>query len=204
MAALSYPFADYRRTDGGAEQHNVTEGELTLAGRWTLHFKGRLKKHTRTAASPEGVARITPERKLPGGKPWSDLRDIDGRWDEHGPRCKYCGGPAAPASGPGEGFAITGSGHPRIAFRCALGWHPECRSRMQTISYKKSYRALLPIGRQERVYHDVLAAHSHFEGVFDSWRDRYAVSGTSNATRSKRRLSIQAQQLRGAAALLAE
>lgn len=42
-----------------------------------------------------GVATITPERKLPGGKPWSDLRDPDGRWDEHAPRCKYCGGPAA-------------------------------------------------------------------------------------------------------------
>ena len=49
MAAkqVSYPFTDYRRTDGGAEQHNVTAGELTLDARWTLHFKGRLKKHTR-------------------------------------------------------------------------------------------------------------------------------------------------------------
>jgi hypothetical protein len=36
------------------------------------------------------------------------------------------------------------------------------------------------------------------------WRDRYAVSGTSNATRSKRRVSIPAQRLRAAAALLAE
>ena len=51
----------------------------------------------------EGVASITPERSLPGGRPWSALRDPQGRWDEHGPRCKYCGGPSAPASGTGEG-----------------------------------------------------------------------------------------------------
>jgi hypothetical protein len=152
----------------------------------------------------EGVASITPERDLPGGKPWSDLRDSDGRFDEHSPRCQYCGGPSAPASGPGEGFALTGSGDPRIAYRCALGWHEECRTKMQTISCRREYRALLPISRRERLFHDLMASHSHFEGVFDSWRDRYAVSGTSNATRSKRRLSIQAQRLRGAAALLAE
>ena len=41
-------------------------------------------------------------------------------------------------------------------------------------------------------------------GIFDSWRDRYAVAGTSQATRSKRRGSIAAQKLRAAAALLAE
>lgn len=48
MAAkeLSYPFTDYRRI-GDAEQHNVTEGKLTVAARWTLHFQGRLKKPTR-------------------------------------------------------------------------------------------------------------------------------------------------------------
>ncbi len=151
-----------------------------------------------------GVASITPERDLPGGKPWSDLRDDDGRWDEHGPRCKYCGGPSAPASGPGEGFAITGSGDPRIAYRCALGWTEDCRTKMQTISCRREYRALLPIGRRALLYHDLLASHRHFEGVFDAWRDRYAVSGTSNATRSKRRVAINAQRLRGAAALLAE
>jgi hypothetical protein len=151
-----------------------------------------------------GVATITPERGLPGGKVWKDLRDPDGRFDEHGPRCQYCGGPAAPPSGPGEGFALTGSGDPRIAYRCAIGWLPECRAKMQTISTRREYRALLPIGRRERLFYDLLASHSHFEGVFDSWRDRYAVSGTSNATRSKRRLSIKAQRLRAAAALLAE
>lgn len=151
----------------------------------------------------EGVASITPQRMLPGGLPWESMRDPAGLWDEHSPRCRYCGGPSAPASGPGEGFALTGTGDPRIAYRCALGWTPDC-SKMQTISCRREPRALLPIGRRERLFHDLLKSHSHFEGVFDAWRDRYAVSGTSNATRSKRRLSIQAQRLRGAAALLAE
>lgn len=152
----------------------------------------------------EGVASITPERSLPGGRAWRELRDPQGRWDEHGPRCKYCGGPSAPARGPGEGFAITGAGDPRISFRCALGWTQDCQTKLQTISCQREYRALLPIGRRERIFHDMLKAHSHFEGVFDSWRDRYAVSGTSNATRTKRRASIPAQKLRAAAALLAE
>lgn len=152
----------------------------------------------------EGVASITPERGLPGGRDWSELRDPNGRYDEHGPRCRYCGGPSAPARGAGEGFALTGAGDPRLTYRCAIGWSAECQTKLQTISCTREYRALLPISRRERVFHDLLAAHSHFEGVFDAWRDRYAVSGTSNATRSKRRSSIAAQKLRGAAALLAE
>lgn len=152
----------------------------------------------------EGIASITPERRLPGGRPWPELRDGDGRFDEHAPRCRYCGGPAAPYRGPGEGFALTGTGDPRISYRCHIAWTAECRSKLQSISCKREYRALLPIGRREKLFHDLMASHNHFEGVFDSWRDRYAVSGTSNATRSKRRLSIPAQRLRAAAALLAE
>lgn len=145
----------------------------------------------------EGLASITPQRKG-----WNLIRRD--RWDEHGPRCQYCDAPAAPARGAGEGFAITGTGDPRIRFRCSLGWTQDCRTKLQTISCKHEWRALLPIGRHERVFHDVLATHSVFEGVFDAWRDRYAVAGTSVATRSKRRHSIQAQKLRAAAALVAE
>jgi hypothetical protein len=152
----------------------------------------------------EGVASITPTRALPGGGLWSDLRDDDGRLDEHGPRCKFCGGPSAPARGAGEGFALTGAGDPRLSYRCHIGWTEECRTKLQSISCRREVRALLPIGRRERLFHDLLASHNHFEGAFDSWLDRYAVSSTSNATRSKRRLSIQAQRLRAAAALLAE
>lgn len=145
----------------------------------------------------EGVASITPTRKG-----WNLIRRD--RWDEHGPRCQYCDAPAAPARGAGEGFAITGTGDPRIRYRCSIGWTEACRTKLQTISCLKEPRALLPIGRHERVFHDVLANHSVFEGVFDAWRDRYAVAGTSIATRSKRRHSMQAQKLRAAAALVAE
>lgn len=148
-----------------------------------------------------GIASITPERKLPGGKPFESIRSE--RWDEHGPRCKHCGGPSAPPSGPGEGFVLTGTGDPRIRFRCAIGWTGDCK-KIQAISCRKETRALLPIARTEMVFHDLLHSHSTFEGVFDAWRDRYAVSGTSQATRSKRRYSIAAQKLRAAAALLAE
>jgi hypothetical protein len=123
----------------------------------------------------------------------------------HGPRCRYCGGSSAPATGAGEGFALTGVGDPRLSYRCSTGWTEEdCRTKLQTISCRREFGALLPIGRQEKLFHDLMAAHSQFEGVFDAWRDRYAVSGTSNATRSKRRISIPAQRLRASAALLAE
>jgi hypothetical protein len=152
----------------------------------------------------EGVASITPTRGLPGGAAWASIRDRDGLYDEHGPRCRYCGAPAAPARGAGEGFALTGTGDPRISYRCAIGWTTECQTKLQSISCTREPRALLPIGRNEKLFHDLMASHSHFEGVFDSWRDRYAVSGNSNATRSKRTASIAAQRLRAAAALLAE
>lgn len=152
----------------------------------------------------EGVASITPTRRQPGGGVWASIRDPDGRYDEHGPRCQHCGGPAAPYRGAGEGFALTGTGDPRISFRCALGrWTPDCR-KLQSISCRREPRALLPIGRNEKLFHDLMASHDHFEGVFDSWRDRYSVAGNSNATRSKRTVSIPAQRLRAAAALLAE
>lgn len=150
-----------------------------------------------------GVASITPERKLAGNRPWSDLRDADGGWDEHGPRCRYCGGPAAPFVGPGEGFVLTAV-DARLRYRCHIGWTEECRTKLQTVSCFKQPLALLPIGRQERVFHDLLAAHQSFEGVFDAWRDRYAVAGNSVASRSKRRYAVTAQKLRAAAALLAE
>jgi hypothetical protein len=75
----------------------------------------------------EGIASITPERLLPGGRDWTSLRDPNGLWDEHSPRCRYCGGPSAAAAGPGEGFALTGTGDPRIAYRCALRWTDDCR-----------------------------------------------------------------------------
>lgn len=151
-----------------------------------------------------GIASVTPERKLPGGREFAGLRDPEGLWDEHGPRCRYCGGPSAPYRGAGEGFAINGAGDPRLSYRCNLGFRPECRNSLQTISCTREYRSLLPIGRRERIFHDLLSAHSNKEAVFDSWRDRYAVSGNANANRSKRRGSIAAQELRGAAALLAE
>lgn len=150
-------------------------------------------------------------RGLPGGRPWSALRTD--RWDEHGPRCKYCGGPSRLPQPPGltthpmgttDGFVLTNTGDPRLRYRCAIGWTQDCRDKVQTICCRHEPRALLPIGRRERLFHDLLQSHSHFEGIFDSWRDRYAVAGTSQATRSKRRGSIADQKLRAAAALLAE
>lgn len=72
---------------------------------------------------------------------------------------------------------------PRLTYRCALGWTTHYQTELQTISCKREYRALLPSGCREKAFDDPLEAHSHFEGIFDCWRDRYAVSGTSNTNR---------------------
>ncbi|MGH2714194.1 MAG: hypothetical protein ACRDM7_09990 [Thermoleophilaceae bacterium] len=151
----------------------------------------------------ENVASITPERKLPGGKDITHLRGE--HWDEHGPRCKHCGGPAIPVhmGGKNVGFVVTKTGDPRIRYRCGLQWFPEC-AKAQTISCRKEVRALLPISRRDPRFHGLNATHKTYESIFDSWRDRYAVSGTHHAKRSKRRDSIAAQRLRAASALLAE
>ena len=141
----------------------------------------------------EGIASVAPERLFPGG------RDLDepARPQRHVGRAQ---GPLSLLRRPVRGGGRARRGAPPSAapatrawaYRCALRWTEDCRNEIQTISCRREVRALLPIGRRERVFHDLLQSHSQFEGVFDAWRDRYAVSGTSNATRSKRRVSIEA------------
>jgi hypothetical protein len=58
------------------------------------------------------------------------------------------------------------NGDPQIRFRCMLGWTDDCRTKTQTISCRREYRALLPIPRTDRLFHDLLAGHSQFEGIF--------------------------------------
>ncbi len=60
------------------------------------------------------------------------------------------------------------------------------------------------MSRLDARYHALMRSHRTAESVFDNWRDRYVVAGTSQATRSKRRSHQSAQRLRAAAALLAE
>ncbi|MGH2846412.1 MAG: hypothetical protein ACRDL0_10435 [Thermoleophilaceae bacterium] len=59
------------------------------------------------------------------------------------------------------------------------------------------------IGPLDPLCHELKQAHQTNERTFDSWRDRYAVAGTSHATGSKRTNS-RAAQLRVAAALLVD
>ena len=53
----------------------------------------------------EGIASITPERRLPGGGDWPSIRDPDGLLRRARPRCRYCGGPAAARARPRRGSA---------------------------------------------------------------------------------------------------
>lgn len=77
-------------------------------------------------------------------------------------------------------------------------------SLIRTISCSRAWRVLTPMSQLDARYHDLLRAHKTAESIFDNWRDRYAVAGTSKATRSKRRGRQAAQVPRASAALLAE
>ena len=107
--------------------------------------------------------------------------------------------------GHGRASCVTNTGDPRLRFPLR---HSASRPTAATSSRPSPARrraaALLPIGRRDSCTPTCSTPTATFEGIFDSWRDRYAVSGTSTPGRTKRRLSIRAQQLRAAAALLAE
>ncbi|HLH64355.1 MAG TPA: hypothetical protein VKV27_01520 [Solirubrobacteraceae bacterium] len=149
----------------------------------------------------QGIATVAPDRDLPGGGHMSRLRCDD--FDEHGVvRCQHCGGPTVPDTRTAP-FAIQ-AGDPRLRVRCLLRHTPACETSIRTISCSRAWRVLTPMSRLDARYHDLLRSHKTAESIFDNWRDRYAVAGTSQATRSKRRGHQAAQQLRASAALLAE
>lgn len=143
----------------------------------------------------QGIATIAPNRALPGGAGMETARCDE--YDEHGVvRCKYCGGPTV-ADERTAPFAIQ-AGDPRLRVRCLLRHTPACESSIQTISCSKQWRVLTPMSRLDARYHDLMRSHKTAEAVFDNWRDRYAVAGTTQATRSKRRNHQAAQELRAA------
>jgi hypothetical protein len=148
-----------------------------------------------------GITLVAPERDPGGNVKWEDL--ATDRYDADGMlRCKHCGG-ITTQTGTGLGFVINGVGDPRLRYRCSYPWTDDCH-KVQTISCLVEPRVLLPLGRLNRTYHELRESHQTFERVFDHWRDRYAVAGNTIAVRSKRRESRPAQQLRAAAAMLAE
>lgn len=149
----------------------------------------------------QGIATVPPHRQLPGGQGMETARCDE--FDEHGVvRCAHCGGPTVPDTRTAP-FAIQ-AGDPRLRVRCLLRHTDRCKTAMQTISGSKHWRLLTPMSRLDARYHDLLRSHKTAEAVFDNWRDRYAVAGTTQATRSKRRGHRAAQELRAAVALLAE
>jgi hypothetical protein len=167
--------------------------------------KGPLTKAVFEHNTRRGVATIGPDRKPNRGMTIADIETHE--YDRFGPRCKHCGGPVRVfghgAGGTGLGFRISGTGDPRIHFRCQDPLTPNCK-RVQSMSCSREWRLLLPIPRHSDVYQTLLAAHKNREGVFDAWRDRYGVAGNSHASRPKRLQSMPCQRLRAAAALILE
>jgi hypothetical protein len=151
--------------------------------------------------SVESVFRFNTERGIASIMPWRPNHQSDYgadaiEYDRHGiPRCKYCG-----AEGLFVRFAERP--YPRLWFKCSLGATEQCRVE-QTISCSKGWRALLPLWRDDPVYHQLKESHDTHERSHDLWRDRYRVGGDNRDTRPKR-MGIGWQRLRAQAALLIE
>lgn len=120
-------------------------------------------------------------------------------YDEHGPRCRSCGGPCL-TEGPRLGIQFR-DGKPRLHFRCMLRLLPECQrvQSLDPLAYKSGCRCLTAISRFNERYHALAALHSTFERTFRHQRERYAVAGADQAGKL-RRFGVPAQRLRSAMA----
>ncbi len=144
-----------------------------------------------------GVATVRPFRKTRGEKDRKDMRRE--LVDEHGiPRCKHCGGEGDMDSD-GYGWYLDNKGEPRIRFRCRTPILNACRGK-QSIACSEDWRLLLPLNLTQQLYHAMRVVHFSFERVFGHWRSRYGVYG-KNASTCLRRRGVEAQRLRGEAAV---
>jgi hypothetical protein len=138
-----------------------------------------------------GTAPVFPWRGT--GRPRHDHETHD----RHGiPRCRHCGGPTE-----FERFSAN-QGKPRLWFRCMIGSTPAC-TKTQTISCSTDWRSLIPLWRDEPLYHELKESHEHYEAAHDWWRDRFKVGSDTLANRPKI-VSINQRRLRANVALLIE
>ena len=178
-----YPdlFAQLERNLGRRPQSIVADRGFSIASVFEHNTK-------------RGVATVVPFRK----NHWTGNRRHDCEThDRHGiPRCKHCGGETSFVR-----FSAN-NGKPRLWVRCLEEATPACK-KVQTISCQVDWKGLLPLWRTDPTYQELRASHEHYERIHDDVRQRYVVAGDNRSTRPKRR-GIEWQNLRSAAALLAE
>ena len=145
-----------------------------------------------------GIASVLPWRP----KNQSDHGPDTPSFDRHGiPRCGHCGA---------EGLFVrfNEKPYPRLWFTCSLGGTEQCRGRdgkpkEQTISCSKDWRTLLPLWRNDPIYHQLKESHDTHERGHDLRRDRFRVGGDNRDIRPQR-MGIEWQRLRAQAARFLE
>ena len=145
-----------------------------------------------------GIASIFPWRPknghdYGGDTPWFDRHGI--------PRCGHCGA---------EGIFVrfAAEPYPRLWFVCSRGTTESCRgengtNREQTISCSKDWRTLLPLWRNDPLYHQLKESHDTHERGHHLRRTRFLVGGDNCSSRPKR-MGIGWQNLRAQAARFIE
>jgi hypothetical protein len=144
-APLAFHFFEARVNEAAANEASYRELQRMLDGDpvSVTVDKGLLTKAVYEHNTRRGVATIGPDRRPYKGRTIDDLETPE--YDRFGPRCKHCGGPGR-VNGDGPGgtgleFRITGTGDPRINFRCQHPHTPDCQ-RVQSISCSREWRLL--------------------------------------------------------------
>jgi hypothetical protein len=118
-------------------------------------------------------------------------------YDRHGiPRCEFCGCECS-------FVRFNEKPHPRLWYRCATGTTEKCRAKTQSKACSRDWRTLLPLWRDDPIYHQLKEALDTHERGHDLRRDRFRVGGDNRDMRPKR-MGIEVQRLRAQAARFIE
>jgi hypothetical protein len=120
-------------------------------------------------------------------------------FDEHGPRCQHCGGPAT-SEGPRLGLQ-TRRGRPRLYFRCLLQLTKACSSvqSLYPAEHAHGLRILTALPPTTERWHAIRALGFTLERTHRHGRERYGKSG-SDQTGKLKRFGLPAQRLHSEAA----
>lgn len=171
------------------------DGDLpeTLSGDKGLY----VKKVARLCAKKQ-IALIAPFRRQSHLQSEADLRTD--RWDEHGPRCEYCGGPST-QHGAKLGLH-TPRGVPELRHKCRLGTTPDCK-KIQRLRCDENYLVLVGLSPATERYQALLAQQRNLEHTHVQKRRRFSVAGKDQTSKLKRR-GVRVHRLRAAIARFLE
>lgn len=152
-----------------------------------------------------GIAPVMPFRGTGHVKEFGQLRTAD--FDEHGPRCGFCGAPGS-IVGAKLGMFRKESGTLALYFRCADPHTADCITKRQHKNFPTGrikpkdptnilWRFALGLSPMTERYQAILHTQFHFESNFRHQRKRYLSAGNDETGKLKR-LGLGAHRLRAA------